>query len=220
MSDDIEKQDDVLAGWIEEFEAERAELATKDDDHFCNWYLRHVNQADADEVKVKEMSATMLREIANRRKALQYVHGQQFRNRVGAAIDAQPGKKKSVNFLMGKAGFRSAPEHIEIKDMEKLADWLREPEQIKMVTETVNGLNITTGVIAVLWETLSRAAWVSIVSSVRKTPIMEYIKNNVDKETGEAKVPPGVELIGKFDKFTINGKAVDDTPLLEESKDE
>lgn len=198
---EIEKQDDVLAAMIEGFEAEREELATKDGDHFCNWYLRILNQAKADEKKVEEMSAIMLQEISSRRKALQYAHGQEFRNRITAKVETQTGKKKSVNFLMGTAGFRTTPESIVFTDVEKAKLWAIENFDDEELTASISGIRKTTGVVAVLFSKLLPREFASVISGLNKTPFAEYIKNNVDTETGEVKIPPGVELVAPRQKF-------------------
>jgi len=118
----MEKTDEVLA-ILKEALVEEAKLI--EEDRFCEWYLGKLAEANALEAKVKKQFDRIMQEIAARRKALQYVKGPEFRQRVDMMLTAGPRKKdgtlrkKSVNFLTGTAGYRSSRESIEIKELEK-----------------------------------------------------------------------------------------------------
>ena len=114
MSDELMvREDNILAALVDEFTELAAESNALDDDGFCNYYLRVVNQCDGAEAKITEMAKSMLKEVENRRKALAFVHGREFERRVNEKLDAQPGKSKTVKFLLGKAGQRKVATKVE-----------------------------------------------------------------------------------------------------------
>lgn len=214
-NEQIEKrkeEDDVFAELVGVFEGRQLMMDALDDDEFCNWYLKQVNYNKTDREKVAEMSAVMLREIDAREKALQYVHGQDFRNRVGNKIKQQPGKKKSVNFLMGTAGFRAGRESLAVNDMERLAKWLHQKDNEELALECVNDVKLTETTIKILWATIGEI-WSQAVAGVRKTPLIKYLK-----QTGDT--PEGCELMAPQESFYPWTKTPalpmpDDKPKLE-----
>ncbi|NLX97577.1 MAG: hypothetical protein GXY83_15525 [Rhodopirellula sp.] len=72
------------------------------------WYLRKMAELEAAESLIKEQSKRMLAQVAARRKALEYQWGQAFKAQVDADLAEQGGKKKSIDYMTGRAGYRSS----------------------------------------------------------------------------------------------------------------
>ncbi len=68
------------------------------------WYLGCLDQLDALDKRVKEQARILAHQIEARRKALQWKWGLEFQAQVHRDILAQGGKKKSVDYLTGRAG--------------------------------------------------------------------------------------------------------------------
>ena len=71
------------------------------------WYLGRLAEFDALREVVKVQCNKMLAQVAARQKALEWKWGQQFQAQVNQDLQAQGGKKKSVDYPTGRAGFRS-----------------------------------------------------------------------------------------------------------------
>ena len=146
------------------------------------WYLGRGARIKAAREAVKKRYREMMDHLDAEDRALDYRWGQQFRDEVDAALALQGGKKKSVKFLTGTAGYRSSKGSIEIADMQAAKEWAAEH--------------------------LSHAQLVAAISSLNKTPLLEAVRweERVDKETGEVfvsptNVPAGCILHPKGDKF-------------------
>ncbi len=90
-----------------------AELARRDSDdeggnHWLPpWYLGRLEEFKALREVIKVQCNKMLGQVAAREKALQWKWGQPFQAQVNQDLQAQGGKKKSVDYPTGRAGFRS-----------------------------------------------------------------------------------------------------------------
>ena len=122
MNDDqttLAEQDPILLMLQEEF----ARIDQKPDQWLQNWYLGKFKDADAAEARVKEQYKVMLAQIDQVRKHLAWKYGDQFREAVEADLDAQGGKKRSVDYLQGRAGFRKGKTSIEVLDEKAAIEW-------------------------------------------------------------------------------------------------
>ena len=91
-----------------------------------DWYLGQEAQIDAMEQKVREQSNVLLRHLDSQKKALKWKWGAQFQVIVDQKLAEQKGKKKSVDFLTGKAGYRVKPAKITITDRAAIKAWCEE----------------------------------------------------------------------------------------------
>jgi hypothetical protein len=141
------------------------------EDWLPDWYLRKWKETEEMEKVIKEQAKRMINQLKARRQALQWRFGGKFQSVVTARIEEEGGKKKSVNYFAGKAGYRRSPEKIIVNDEEHFLNWYDEqPDEIKA--------------------DLSSA----IRRSVRKTPILEYVRANGD-------LPGGCDFEESHDKF-------------------
>ena len=72
------------------------------------WFLGQLNQLDAAEEVIKAQTKRLLAEIDTRRKALRWKYGQPMQAQVEADLAKQKGRKRSVNYPTGTAGFRAS----------------------------------------------------------------------------------------------------------------
>lgn len=79
-----------------------------------NWYLGKVNDFKAAREMVKAQTDRLLRQIDAREKALAYNWGEDFRHQVMADLAGQGGKKKSVDYHLGRAGIRTSPARVAV----------------------------------------------------------------------------------------------------------
>jgi len=107
-------------------ESSFALVDARQDQSFQNWYLSQWNGADATRAKIKEQAAIMLRQVDMIQKQLQYLHGQEFRACVEDDIADQKGKKRSVDYLSGRAGMRQGKTSIEVFDEKLAIQWCKD----------------------------------------------------------------------------------------------
>ncbi len=88
------------------------------DEQFANWYLARMAGIKQQEEIIKEQTSRMLNNLRHQRAGLQWRYGAEFQGIVDRRLEAQGGKKKSVNFHMGRAGYRSSPGRLQIIDAE------------------------------------------------------------------------------------------------------
>lgn len=87
------------------------------------WFLGQEAQLEAMEARLAEQAKIIQAQIDARRKALHYRWGEAFRAKVLEDLKAQGGKKKSVDYGLGKAGLRTKPEKFQILDGPALQAW-------------------------------------------------------------------------------------------------
>jgi len=203
MTDQLENN--MLAGLISAFDDLRIEQGELDDDGLCNFYLRTINQADADEAKIKEMAAAMLKDVERRRKALAYVYGEEFQRKVTEKLAAQGGKSKTVKFLMGTAGAKKIPAKIVFDPDQhaKAVSWAS-----GNLDEVWVGTIAKTPAVMQAISTLAPDDYAEAVASMLKTPFKKHLET-----TGE--IPPGVDVEVEHEGFHINGKVQCLSQLIE-----
>lgn len=132
MQADIELQEHIEALTVE-FE-NRPKIGTfSNDDELANWYLRKAGDFDQAIQTIKDQAAMMIRAIEARKRGLAYKWGGEFKRIIDAKLQSQGGKKRSVDLLTGRAGYRKSPERLTIIDPQKVLDWadFNCPEAIK-----------------------------------------------------------------------------------------
>ena len=104
------------------------------------WYLGQCAQLDALEAVIKEQYQARLADVQRRRRALAWRWGVQFREAVERDLQQQQGKKRSVNYSTGRAGFRKSRLSLEIADEQMAVEWavVHKPQAVKRtVSRTV-----------------------------------------------------------------------------------
>ena len=81
-------------------------------DWLPEWFMGKLAELDAAEKLIKEQSQVLLRQVATRRKALQWRYGREFQAAVNKQL--QGTKKKSVDFFHGRAGYLATPERTKL----------------------------------------------------------------------------------------------------------
>jgi phage host-nuclease inhibitor protein Gam len=92
-------------------------------DELATWYMGKVNEIEQMRETIKHQAAAMLNQLDNRMAGLQYRWGGQFRAVVDRKLHMGGHKKKSVDLLTGRAGYRTSPDKVEIVDGEAAAEW-------------------------------------------------------------------------------------------------
>lgn len=87
------------------------------------WYLAQEAKDSAMEEMVRRQAERIIAGINARRKAREWRWGSEFRRQVEQDMANQKGKKKSVNYITGTAGFRMVPGKVHIIDAAALKDW-------------------------------------------------------------------------------------------------
>lgn len=86
-----------------------AHLAAQQNEKWLpTWFLRKHAELDAAKELVFEQYRKMLAQIDARKKALDYQWGAEFKAQVDADLAEQGGKKKSIDYLTGRAGYRTS----------------------------------------------------------------------------------------------------------------
>ena len=203
------EEDDVFAALVEGF-AELGEKQNRDTDDFCIWYMSVIVDLQARRAKIDEMYQKMCRELEAQHKALQYRCGAEFRQRVQTDVANQKGKKRSINYLMGTAGFRMGKETIEFTDIEAAKKWLLDDSGCDFPTlfAAIRGITQTAAVVSQLWAKLSTDQFTEAITNLNKTPFM-------DKLRADGILPPGVELREATDNFFPWIKDQDALPITE-----
>lgn len=102
------------------------------------WYLQEMGKCEFMADRIKEQAEKMLREVESRKRALEWRFGQEFRALVEKDLEQKnQGKAKpvrSMKYLTGTAGFRTAPAKLIVLNAKALMDWasLHVPEAVKM----------------------------------------------------------------------------------------
>jgi len=122
MQEDIE-----LKEHAEALEAEfnsRPKIGTfSNDDELAIWYLGKVNDLDSQIERIKEQAGALIRAAENRKRGLAWKWGGAFKEIIDAKLRSQGGKKRSVDLLTGRAGYRKQAEKLTIIDPAKVLEW-------------------------------------------------------------------------------------------------
>lgn len=87
------------------------------------FYLGKLAEFEAVEEAIREQAKAMLGAIQSRRRALAWALGAKFKLAVETDLKRQTGKKKSVDYITGRAGFRATQPSLSILDEPALKDW-------------------------------------------------------------------------------------------------
>jgi len=136
MSNDIAPKDDFITQMQLAFQ-EHIVPPPPSKDRFCEWYRGEVHKLDALEAQFEKMYEIRLQEIHSAKASLQYFHGQEFRQRSKAMIEADGNKKKSVNLLTGTVGFRTIKAKLLVTNKQLVMEWAEThcPQAIKMIKD-------------------------------------------------------------------------------------
>lgn len=116
----IIEKDPILLALEEEF----AIIDRQQENWLPNWYLGKLNTIEALEAVLKHQYAIMLRELAARKRLLEYSWFEPFKLAVELDLDKpENAKKKSVNYLQGRAGNRASKQSLVVVDESKAIDW-------------------------------------------------------------------------------------------------
>ena len=96
-----------------------------DADWLPPWYLARVAECDAVQARIKEQTKALLGDVESRRQALARCWGAAFQAQVDSDLEAQGGKKKSINYSTGKAGYRKSRERLAILDDAEFITWAK-----------------------------------------------------------------------------------------------
>ena len=109
---------------------ERAELAEelaeqRDESlSLAEWYLKVMGECDFVEQRIDEQAAKIKAQVAARRKALEWRFGRDFREQVERDLAQQKNKRKrSIDYITGRAGFRSVPAKVVVVNKDELMNW-------------------------------------------------------------------------------------------------
>ena len=86
---------------------QRAEVDEGDMSSLPNWFIGKLADIDAASKRITEQAAAMQAQLVTARKAVWWKYGREFQSQVASDLHAQGGKKKSVSYLQGNAGYRS-----------------------------------------------------------------------------------------------------------------
>ena len=162
---------DVETEWVME-EAEKEMERDEGGLSLTEFYLKTWTEIDQTEERVRNQFGIIIKQLKNRRRGLTYALASRVQQDVRKQLDKQRGKKKSLDTLYGRVGFRNSKGTVSVTDRDAFFDWLDSQEP-----EIRNKLD----------ECISRKV-------SKTTPIRNYIE-----DTGE--VPEGISFIPASDKF-------------------
>ena len=144
----------------------------EDDERLAEWYVKMMDRLTAEDKMIYQQQKRMRNSIKYRKAALAWKFGALVESIVRTAIVAAGGKKKSVNFLTGRAGFRSKKATIKVVDPDQFIAWyFQQPDDIRKELHECFDMKVA-----------------------RKTPIVDY-----HHSTGD--IPDGCELVEAHDSF-------------------
>lgn len=106
--DGIEPTDVVL--WEDIPEVERAALS------FADWGVREINLTKAMAERAKAQGKAMHAQLMRRAEYIEKRYAAELQAAVDADLAIQPGKKESVNYLFGRAGYRKRKDKVVVED--------------------------------------------------------------------------------------------------------
>lgn len=168
-----ETEEELIEAESDNLRKECNALAEREDSTWLpDWYLRKLEETKMLENRIKEQSKALLRQLRARRQALQFRFGALLESIVSDDIMQQGGKKKSVKYLGGTAGYRKVKDKIVVLDEQAFKEWFDDQDhETRMQLQPAFDLRLA-----------------------RKTPILDYVL-----ATGD--VPTGMELHPAHDKF-------------------
>ena len=96
------------------------------DEWLPSWYLGQQATIDAMREQIKKQQEVILRYLMTQENALKYRWGTQFQEIVDRKLSEQTGRKKSIDFLTGTAGYRSVKETFTVTDKAALKQWCQD----------------------------------------------------------------------------------------------
>jgi len=140
VTDSQNNNEQALAGPDERAEIAAELLATRRGSRLSlqEWYLEEMGKCDYAADRIREQADKMLKEIENRKKALEWRFGNEFRALVEQDLkerNSGQGKPvRSVKYLTGTAGFRTTQPKLIVTNAKTLMDWaaINCPEAVKM----------------------------------------------------------------------------------------
>lgn len=101
-------------------------------DGFCvrdaetaTWVVRKVVEARAYADRVRAWAAAELRRAEREEGFFLYRYGQQLEQWARRQLEAENGRRKSINLPSGTIGFRQQPERLEVTDDDALLRWCK-----------------------------------------------------------------------------------------------
>lgn len=130
----------------------------------ATWYLGKLAELEARRITIKQQAKVMLTQIDGAEKYIAFRWGDEFKGCIEAMLQSQGGKKKSIDLLTGRAGFRKKDSSIFIRDSAAALKWCKDhcPDALEQ-------------------------------HIARTTPIKEHIESGINRQTGEIPEVPGVE---------------------------
>ena len=115
----IVEQDPILLALQQEFDL----IDQKPDQWLQNWYLGKMADIEAARNRIKEQAKIMQAQLSQAEQHLAYMWGDQFQAAVEADLEAQGGKKRSVDYLQGRSGYRKGKTSVEVIDEKAAIAW-------------------------------------------------------------------------------------------------
>ncbi len=134
---------DTYCTWVEEHE-EPVEPFRKNsdggDDWVPNWLAQQFLHLDADEAALKSQHNVRMASISARRRYLKWAYLDRAETIVKGDLEAQGGKRKSVDYDYGRCGWRSSKK-VVVVDADAALAWADEhcPEAIKCEATLLKG---------------------------------------------------------------------------------
>jgi hypothetical protein len=98
-------------------------VTTDPEDRIATWVMGKLNELDTTADMVRQQAERMLAALEHRKKAVLWKWGLNLKAAVDRRLALQKHSKKSVDFLTGRAGYRTTPEKMQIVDGSKLLEW-------------------------------------------------------------------------------------------------
>ena len=159
-----------------------ARRVTTSEDWLPEWFMARTARLKGAREAIKKRYREMMDHLDAEERALHYKWGKEFKQQIDDKLALQGSKKKSVNFLTGRAGYRTAKGTILIENNEAAKIWA-----VANMTD----------------EELTAA-----ISNMNKTPFIDRVKpeTKVNMDTGEEytkanDVPDGCKYIPTHEKF-------------------
>lgn len=121
---------------MEETETTKEQFTIQTREH-GEWYLRKLANLEAEKERIEAQAALMLRQLESDRNSLVSRYESQFQNLVRTEMEAGKGKRKSVVFFNGTAGFRTVAPRLVVSSETDLQTTARAVLPSAFTTETV-----------------------------------------------------------------------------------